>query len=158
MCQTQCSGSWELRMIETGPHVLEPHTQGHSGQDESPGVEVNVTGSQAGQSHGDKGLIRVQTEALFQSWRPGRTSQSGGAGPAGPWDPSAASVQTPERPLSAASLGKPSWPPRQFYLLLPWTLTKHLLSTHSSQPTDQVLTLGTHCPHPILPTTLLGGR
>lgn len=66
----------ELRTREAGPHVLEPHTQGHSGQDESPGVEVNVTGSQAGQSHGDKGLIRAQTE----NSRPRLCSKAGDLG------------------------------------------------------------------------------
>lgn len=60
--QTQCSGFWELRMMETRPRVPEAHTQGHSGQDESPGMELTVTDSQSGQSQRDKGLIRVQTE------------------------------------------------------------------------------------------------
>lgn len=53
------------------------------GRDESPGRELHVTGSQAGPSCRDKGLIGVQTEnsggtadgALFTHWGPGKTSQ-----------------------------------------------------------------------------------
>lgn len=40
------------------------------GQDECPGMELNVTGSQAGPSWRDKGLIRVQTDQWESSrWR-----------------------------------------------------------------------------------------
>lgn len=81
-----------------------------AGQDESPGMELNVTGSQAGQSCRDKSLIRVQTE------NSGRTADGGFVPTLGTWEdltgwgrrshgtledceagPSAASAQKPEQ-------------------------------------------------------------
>lgn len=88
-----------------------------AGQDERPGMELNVTGSQAGQSRRDKGLIRVQTENR------GRTAGGGFVPTLGTWEDPAgwgrrshgtlercnSAHQQPQprsqsRPLSAASL------------------------------------------------------
>lgn len=137
MFQTQCSGLWELRTTETRPHIPEPPSQGHSGQDESPGLELNVTGSQAGQSHGDKGLIRAQTE------NSGRTADWGFVPKLETWEDLTGWRSRSYRtlgPLSSlrpeAGAGpslQPPWPPRQLYLLLPRTLPKCPLSSDSSQ-------------------------
>ena len=137
--QTQCSGLWEPRAMEPRLCVPEPHIRRHSGQGRMKALEWNWMWQAAkqGKAGWDKDLIRVQTEnsseqqaeALFQSSRPGRTSEGGGGGHTGPWRIKKPANQLPQcrsqsRAPFCSLLGKPSWTLRQFYLL--WILLAHL--------------------------------
>lgn len=107
----------------------------HSGtlaQDESPGMEVNVTVSQAGQSHEDKGLIGDQTRTADQGFVPKLET----------WEDLTGWRSRSYRTLGPLGSLSPDAPGLLLSIYFP--------------PTAPYL--GIHCAHPILPATLLGRR